>query len=141
MQRWGQKDFTSRSSSNTLWFPATLPKAICNSKSISIDSSFDARDSTSNQKELVEVDADLIIGADGAYSVVRKEMMKAVRYRQRVAHLQRIDYEQKYIPHGYIELSIPPTSDGDFALSPGSLHIWPRHTFMMIALPNTVCHN
>lgn len=29
-----------------------------------------------------------------------------------------------------------PTDEGDFALSPNHLHIWPRHKFMMIALPN-----
>ena len=49
-----------------------------------------------------------------------------------------MNYSQEYIEHGYLELNIPPTKDGKFAMSPGHLHIWPRHTFMMIALPNTV---
>ena len=31
---------------------------------------------------------------------------------------------------------MPPTSDGDFAMEANYLHIWPRDTFMMIALPN-----
>ena len=63
---------------------------------------------------------------DGAYSSVRAAMAKTSRF----------DYEQKYIAHGYKELSIPATADGDFALPPHYLHIWPRSTFMMIALPN-----
>ena len=45
--------------------------------------------------------ADLVIGCDGAYSAVRGQMMKVTR----------IDYSQEYIPHGYIELRIPPTED------------------------------
>ncbi|KAI9496612.1 hypothetical protein BDB00DRAFT_971200, partial [Zychaea mexicana] len=51
-----------------------------------------------------------------------------------------MDYEQEYIDTGYCELSMPPRigKDGkpDFALDPNHLHIWPRHTFMLIALPN-----
>lgn len=42
---------------------------------------------------------------------------------------------QEFIPHGYKELSIRPR-DGDFRMPPNHLHIWPRQTFMMIALPN-----
>lgn len=45
------------------------------------------------------------------------------------------DYNQKYIPHGYIELCIPPKGD-QFAMPHNYLHIWPRGEFMMIALPN-----
>nr|CAD7195581.1 unnamed protein product [Timema douglasi] len=46
------------------------------------------------------------------------------------------DYSQRYIEHGYLELCIPPTEDGEFAMEQNYLHIWPRGTFMMIALPN-----
>jgi len=49
-----------------------------------------------------------------------------------------MDYQQTYIDHGYKELSIPPTADGQFRMDGRHLHIWPRHTFMMIALPNKV---
>ncbi|KAM5237694.1 kynurenine 3-monooxygenase [Ctenodactylus gundi] len=73
-----------------------------------------------------DVTCDLIVGCDGAYSTVRSHLMKKPRF----------DYSQQYIPHGYMELSIPPR-DGDFAMEPNYLHIWPRNTFMMIALPNT----
>ena len=45
------------------------------------------------------------------------------------------DYSQDYLSHSYRELTIPPV-DGDYALDPGALHIWPRGASMMIALPN-----
>ena len=40
-----------------------------------------------------------------------------------------------FLDYGYKELTIP-AADGEFALDPGALHIWPRGTSMMIALPN-----
>ncbi|XP_062066649.1 kynurenine 3-monooxygenase isoform X2 [Lepus europaeus] len=72
-----------------------------------------------------DVTCDLTVGCDGAYSTVRTHLMKKPRF----------DYSQQYIPHGYIELTIPP-KNGDYAMEPNYLHIWPRNTFMMIALPN-----
>lgn len=69
---------------------------------------------------------DLLFGSDGAYSQMRQAMVKKDRF----------NYEQYYIPHGYKELSIPATEDGDFAIAPNALHIWPRGQFMLIALPN-----
>lgn len=53
-----------------------------------------------------------------------------------------MDYQQEYIPHDYVELKIPAGVDGrgqpEFLLDPNHLHIWPRHSFMLIALPNKV---
>lgn len=69
--------------------------------------------------------SDFIIGADGAFSIVRRMMQKTSRF----------NYSQSYIEHGYKELTIPP-KNGDFALKPNYLHIWPRGNFMLIALPN-----
>ncbi|KAL7635011.1 UNVERIFIED_CONTAM: hypothetical protein RMT77_013996 [Armadillidium vulgare] len=77
-------------------------------------------------KETVTRRADLVIGCDGAYSSVRKQMLKRPHF----------NYQQEYIPHGYMELCIPPTSDGKFAMPENYLHIWPRGQYMMIALPN-----
>jgi kynurenine 3-monooxygenase len=71
-------------------------------------------------------DADLIIGADGAFSRTRQQIMRHVR----------MDFEQKYIDHAYCELSMPPSATGEYQMDPDHLHIWPRKTFMMIALPN-----
>jgi kynurenine 3-monooxygenase len=72
-----------------------------------------------------EAAADLVVGADGAYSEVRLALQKTDRF----------DYEQAYLEFGYKELTIPPR-DGEFAMEPHALHIWPRGGFMMIALPN-----
>ena len=73
----------------------------------------------------VEVAADAIIGSDGAFSVVRRAMQPRDGF----------DFSQDYLSHSYKELNIPPV-DGDYALDPGALHIWPRGASMMIALPN-----
>lgn len=73
----------------------------------------------------VTVTADAIIGSDGAFSVVRRAMQSRVGF----------DYSQDYLSHSYRELTVPPV-DGDFALDPAALHIWPRGASMMIALPN-----
>lgn len=72
------------------------------------------------------VEADVIIGADGAFSTVRGRMQ----------HLDRFNYRQDYLEHGYKELTIPPADDGGFRMKKNALHIWPRRSFMMIALPN-----
>merc|ERR1711874_332104 len=76
-------------------------------------------------KSTVTVKSDLVIGCDGAFSAVRKEMMKRPRF----------NYSQTYIPHAYMELCMPPV-DGEFSMPPNFLHIWPRGQFMMIGLPN-----
>ncbi|XP_076361925.1 kynurenine 3-monooxygenase cn isoform X1 [Tachypleus tridentatus] len=77
-------------------------------------------------KEIVTAQANLIVGCDGAFSAVRRQMLKRPRF----------NYSQTYIPHGYMELTIPATPDGQFAMEVNYLHIWPRDSFMMIALPN-----
>jgi kynurenine 3-monooxygenase len=45
-------------------------------------------------------------------------------------------YNESYLAHGYKELTIPPGSDGSWRIEKHALHIWPRKSFMMIALPN-----
>lgn len=70
--------------------------------------------------------ADVVIGADGAFSAVRARMQRTLRF----------DYQQEFLTHGYKELCIPAGDNGTHRIDPGGLHIWPRHQFMMIALPN-----
>ena len=70
---------------------------------------------------------DVVIGVDGAYSAVRESM------RRKIDNFQ---YEESYLAHGYKELTIPPAADGAWQLDKNALHIWPRKSFMMIALPN-----
>ncbi|MBK8606049.1 MAG: FAD-dependent monooxygenase [Chitinophagaceae bacterium] len=78
-------------------------------------------------KQLPSSKADIIFGADGAFS--------AARLQHQLQH-DKFDYHQYYIDCGYKELSIPPNEEGEFALEPNALHIWPRKDYMLIALPN-----
>ena len=48
-------------------------------------------------------DADFVLGCDGAYSSVRKALMRKAGF----------DYSQEYIPHKYLELCIPDTEEGE----------------------------
>ncbi len=76
---------------------------------------------------------DTVIATDGAGSAVRQAIMNG--------GVERFDFSQTWLEHGYKELIIP-TVKNPVAIAPGSdmekkaLHIWPRHKFMMIALPN-----
>ncbi len=72
-----------------------------------------------------KISADVMIGADGAFSALRSALQKSDRF----------NYAQEYLAHGYKELTIPPI-DGEFAMNPNALHIWPRKRYMLIALPN-----
>lgn len=74
----------------------------------------------------IERTFDLILGADGAFSAVRSAMQITDRF----------NYSQHYLEHGYKELHIPTGAGGSFLLEKNALHIWPRESFMMIALPN-----
>ena len=69
---------------------------------------------------------DLLIGADGAYSAVRGALQFGGRF----------NFSQEYIEHGYKELHIPADTGGKSLLDTNALHIWPRESFMLIALPN-----
>jgi kynurenine 3-monooxygenase len=76
--------------------------------------------------EKLEARGDAVIGVDGAFSAVRGAMQR----------LNRFEYSQSYLAHGYKELTIPPAEDGSWRMEKNALHIWPRKSFMMIALPN-----
>jgi kynurenine 3-monooxygenase len=70
--------------------------------------------------------AELVIATDGSGSAIRGEMMKTNRF----------NFSQQYLDYGYKELTIPAGSDGNHQIETNALHIWPRGTFMLIALPN-----
>jgi kynurenine 3-monooxygenase len=76
--------------------------------------------------EPIKVPAQVVIGADGAFSAVRSSLQK----------LDRFNYQQDYLTHGYKELTIPAGPNAAFLMEKNALHIWPRGSFMMIALPN-----
>lgn len=71
-------------------------------------------------------DADLLFGADGAFSALRSSYVT----------MERVSASQNYLEHGYKELTIPPNEDGSLRMEKNALHIWPRKNFMLIALPN-----
>ena len=68
----------------------------------------------------------VVVGADGAYSVVRSAMQRR----------EQQDYSQEYLAHGYKELFIPAGPDGKPVLERNAMHIWPRGRFMMMAMAN-----
>lgn len=68
----------------------------------------------------------VLIGCDGSASAIRTEMLK----------LNRFDFSQQYLGHGYKELTIPAGDHGEHRLETHALHIWPRGNLMLIALPN-----
>jgi len=99
----------------------------CNQKCVNIDfetASATFEDTNTLQKKTIS--SDLVIGADGAFSVVRSQMTKRDRHQ----------FSQHYIEHAYKELLIPANEDGTHKLEKNALHIWPRGNFMLIALPN-----
>ena len=73
------------------------------------------------------VGGDAVIGVDGAFSAVRASMQR---------NIDSFQYNESYLAHGYKELTIPPAPDGSWLIEKNALHIWPRKSFMMIALPN-----
>ena len=81
---------------------------------------------TTNEK--FEVNADIIFGADGAGSSLRKSYYLEKKFL--------FSYSQNYLTHGYKELEIPADKIGKHQISKDHLHIWPRGEYMLIALPN-----
>jgi len=73
------------------------------------------------------VECDLLFGADGAFSALRRSY----------THLDRVNCDQAYLEYGYKELCILPDEHGKWVMEKNALHIWPRGKYMMIALPNT----
>jgi len=76
--------------------------------------------------EAARLTADLVVGADGAYSAVRRRLQRQDRF----------DFSQAYLAHGYKELTIPPAEGGGWRMEPHAMHIWPRGGFMMMAMAN-----
>lgn len=77
-------------------------------------------------RQKMSVPYDLLFGSDGAFSALRGSLQKRDRF----------DYSQDYLSAGYKELTIPAGPNGEFLMEKNALHIWPRGSYMMIALPN-----
>ncbi len=77
-----------------------------------------------------------VIGTDGAGSILRKAL-KEVMALESNDFYENIDF----LEHGYKELTIFPNKNakndlGKFLIEKNALHIWPRGSYMLIALPN-----
>src|SRR5881396_2060668 len=79
------------------------------------------------EPQIITARGEAVIGVDGAFSAVRHSMQKKI---------EKFEYDETYLAHGYKELTIPPGPDGSWQMEKEALHIWPRKSFMMIALPN-----
>lgn len=76
-----------------------------------------------------EVDADLVIGADGAFSAVRAHLLAG----------RSSDFHQEFLEWGYKELTIPARADGTPAVRLDALHVWPGDDGLIVAHPNQDC--
>jgi len=67
-----------------------------------------------------------VIGTDGSASALRLALQQTGRF----------DLSQQYLDYGYKELTLPAGPGGTFQMEENALHIWPRGSYMLIALPN-----
>jgi len=79
-----------------------------------------------SENDKFSIKSEVIIGADGAFSEVRKSF----------SHFPDFKAVQENLSHGYKELHLFPGKDGSHVMEKNALHIWPRGKFMLIALPN-----
>lgn len=83
------------------------------------------------QKELepdetpVAVDTELVIGADGIFSMVRQQIHKG----------ERADFHQDCLDWGYKDVIVPPGLNGQHQMADNALHIWPRGHCTFFAFP------
>ncbi len=81
-----------------------------------------------HSKEEFTINANCIIATDGAGSAMRKSYYLGKKFL--------FSFSQNYLTHGYKELTIPAAATGGYKIHKNALHIWPRGSFMLIALPN-----
>jgi len=67
-----------------------------------------------------------VVGADGAFSNMRRELQRG----------ERADYHQEYLEWGYKELTLAPRPDGSSVIELTALHVWPRSHCLFVSHPN-----
>jgi kynurenine 3-monooxygenase len=70
-------------------------------------------------------DFDVLIGADGPSSRVRRSLDRAFH----------IEVQEEMLDAGYKFLTIPPGVDHEPQMDPNALHVWPRGGYMLLAFP------
>ncbi len=83
------------------------------------------RDEQSGKERAVPTE--IVIGTDGSASAIRLALQTT---------LLRFNLSQQHLDYGYKELTIPAGAGGKHQLDINALHIWPRGSYMLIALPN-----
>lgn len=77
-------------------------------------------------KKETEVHYTKVFGTDGSSSVLRHTL------RDKFGH----EETESLLSHGYKELHMSPGPNQSFKMEKHGLHIWPRGSYMLIALPN-----
>jgi kynurenine 3-monooxygenase len=73
-----------------------------------------------------QVQSDLVVGADGASSIVRGQMQRS----------QLADFSIDYLPWRYKELTVTAEAAESGVLARNAFHAWPGGKFLMFAIPN-----
>ncbi len=85
-----------------------------------------------NKKAIVEgtkeIAFDKLIGCDGVSSPIRKSLMKYFNCDDK--------NNINLLSHSYKEILMPADINGDYPIEKNAIHIWPRGTHMLMALPN-----
>ncbi len=77
----------------------------------------------STPQGMCSYELDYLIGCDGGFSAVRD-------------FIEKDNFDRRPLTHSYKELAIPQDASGNLVFPNEGLHIWPRKSFMFIALPN-----
>lgn len=99
---------------------------VFDTRCVGIDKDLPAADFVTEGGKAFTATSDVIVGADGAFSVVRKHMHRD----------ERADYHQEFLAWGWRELHIPAGADGRHRMADDVFHLWPRGETMMFAHPN-----
>jgi kynurenine 3-monooxygenase len=99
---------------------------VFDTRCVGVDKDRPAADFVSESGQAFTVTPDVIVGADGAFSVVRKHMQRD----------ERADFHQEFLDWGWRELHIPAGPDGRHRMGDDVFHLWPRGETMMFAHPN-----
>jgi kynurenine 3-monooxygenase len=67
-----------------------------------------------------------VVGADGAFSAMRRELQ----------HGERANYSQEYLEWGYKEMTLAAAPDGSSIIELTALHVWPRNHCLVVSHPN-----
>jgi kynurenine 3-monooxygenase len=99
---------------------------VFDTRCVGIDKDLPAADFVAGSGQAFTVTPDVIVGADGAFSVVRKHMHRD----------ERADFHQEFLDWGWRELHIPAAAGGSHRMADDVFHLWPRGETMMFAHPN-----